>query len=344
MLIMKYINLVPTLLVETTPECNLQCKYCYRKNNEIIKDHINETRIIKLIMGIKNFQNEVKEKECLVIFFGGEPLLGFNLIDKITGEFKSNKIRFGIQTNGTLLNRQIISFLKERNIMLSISYDGLPIINDANRIFPNGRGSSEIIINKIRLLVKEEMEFGVLSIVNSMSVKNTKNILDHICSLGIKNISFLPLHSVSNCITGKEYAIFLLDCLSWLKNNSERKLIIRELKAWAYNLFLSSPYLCGAGLQCPATRSLLYLDANGKIWACPERKMKTLLRMELKSSKISYQRKCLNCRFKLTCKMGCPVRFNGNYCEFIEIFVPNFLSIVKNDEKLIHLLLGVDNE
>lgn len=53
-------------------------------------------------------------------------------------------------TNGTLLNKEIIKFLVENNIFITVSLDGPKNMHDRYRIFPNGRGTYDIIINNLK--------------------------------------------------------------------------------------------------------------------------------------------------------------------------------------------------
>jgi len=88
-------------------------------------------------------------------FFGGEPLLQFKLMQKITEYLKTNyKDRFGLSlyTNGTLISNEVISFFLENKLFVTLSIDGAQETQDKNRKFLNNRGTFHIlepIVNKL---------------------------------------------------------------------------------------------------------------------------------------------------------------------------------------------------
>ena len=84
-----------------------------------------------------------------ISFFGGEPLLNYELIKKlvdyINRNFKNIKKIFHVTTNGTLINKDISKFFIENEFLLNISLDGPKNIHDRYRLFPNGAGSFDKI-------------------------------------------------------------------------------------------------------------------------------------------------------------------------------------------------------
>jgi len=84
-------------------------------------------------------------KRIAISFFGGEPLLSFELIKHcvsyIEAEYYGNKIDYSITTNGTLLDDNSIKFFAEKGFQILISLDGPKEIHDKRRRFANGKGS-----------------------------------------------------------------------------------------------------------------------------------------------------------------------------------------------------------
>ena len=98
-------------------------------------------------------------EEISIGFFGGEPLLNFPLIQEVVSYVKEKapgkKLLFGVTTNATLLNDEIIDFLRNEGITPLISFDGTPEYQRHNRILKNGRDSHDIVIQNVRRLMKK---------------------------------------------------------------------------------------------------------------------------------------------------------------------------------------------
>lgn len=121
--------MIATLQIQVTDLCNLKCPYCYvkqRKNvltfDMFLKQY---EKLNKLFSLYDYYQTEYDKFD--VGFFGGEPLLNLDVILKITDflrkEGRLNEVH--IQTNGTLLTKEIIDKLNEYKIAWSYSYDGI---------------------------------------------------------------------------------------------------------------------------------------------------------------------------------------------------------------------------
>ena len=106
-----------------------------------------------MLLRIKSHCLENNLTKFLIIFHGGEPLLiGLdfykNLIEKVDEIIpKSIEISYGMQTNAVLLTESWCLELKKLNINLGISLDGTPKSNNKNRIYHDGKGSYNDIIN-----------------------------------------------------------------------------------------------------------------------------------------------------------------------------------------------------
>jgi uncharacterized protein len=165
------------LLLEVTQNCNLQCRYCiysevypmYRNNT---LRAMNEDIAIKAIDLYFSLLREGISynpyREPTIGFYGGEPLLNFELIKKcikyVKIKYKEFNPHFTITTNGTLLSSKIASFLVQSNCSLIVSLDGPKEEHDRNRIFPNGKGSYDIIMKRLNNLKKFYPDLPVFSI------------------------------------------------------------------------------------------------------------------------------------------------------------------------------------
>ena len=71
-------------------------------------------------------------------------------------------MRFSIQTNATLINQEYIDLFKDYGIHVGISLDGYDVNTNKYRVYKNGRNSFGDVIDKIRLLKKNNMRLILL--------------------------------------------------------------------------------------------------------------------------------------------------------------------------------------
>lgn len=156
----------PQLILGVTENCNLRCKYCiFSGNYEDFRTHANNTMkldtaiksVDKFIDYVNKWTESSPEKQPIISFYGGEPLLNYNLIKEVVKYVNSKQFNtmYSMTTNGTLLNDEIIKFLVDNNFLISVSLDGDKEINDKNRVFPNNLGSFDIVFNNIKKIQNE---------------------------------------------------------------------------------------------------------------------------------------------------------------------------------------------
>lgn len=138
-----------TLIV--TSNCNLSCLYCFcgKKSAEIMSFDIAKKAVDIL-------SNE-SASQPLITFFGGEPLIEIDLINKVCAYAKSKicDVRFSLTTNGTLLNEKEYEIINKWNIRCMVSVDGLECQHDANRTYIDKRGSwQDIMSNLLKMNTK----------------------------------------------------------------------------------------------------------------------------------------------------------------------------------------------
>jgi len=127
-----------------TERCNLKCDYCYMtKRFQDMSKEIFDLHYESLPILMKTY----KESNYVAAYFGGEPLMNWDLIEYSAPIFKNDEKCVGsfIATNGLALGPERQEFLKRNNVRLSISFDGL--WNDVNRKLADGKESLKYYIN-----------------------------------------------------------------------------------------------------------------------------------------------------------------------------------------------------
>lgn len=124
--------------VYPTRACNLDCLYCYQPKKKS-GDHSNEEVDTAIFMNTETAEATVRfilsdepNRTKNVQFFGGEPLLAWDIVQFFVDELK-NSAGFSITTNGTLLNDEKLAYLKANNFSLALSLDGPPDVTRKTR-------------------------------------------------------------------------------------------------------------------------------------------------------------------------------------------------------------------
>ncbi|MGL5713565.1 MAG: radical SAM protein [Paraclostridium sp.] len=150
------------LSIEMTEKCNLRCKYCiYHEEQGGFRTFGKEDITFDVIKKAIDLLAISSEKEVYVSFYGGEPLLKFDLIkqsieyckEKLVGK----KIHHNMTTNATLITKEIADYLSSiDNYFTTISLDGPELIHNRNRVFVDGTGSFEKVMKGLENLVRAE--------------------------------------------------------------------------------------------------------------------------------------------------------------------------------------------
>ena len=167
------------LVISITGNCNLDCKYCfygddykYSRNRSSKKNSLNDLiNIIDLFAEISN-----PDKRAIA-FYGGEPLLELNNIKRIISycQQKEYGFKFMITTNGTLLNPETADYLIYNDFDISVSIDINKDIHDMNRIFPDGKGSYNNIMENLDYIKKRYPEtFGRINFISTVDETDKK--------------------------------------------------------------------------------------------------------------------------------------------------------------------------
>lgn len=169
------------LVLMIAQDCNMKCKYCIADNGTYNRE--------KMFMDIETAKKGV-EKICHLeditelMFFGGEPFLNFPLIRKIVEltEIRGKDMVYGIVTNGTIMSDEIIDFIKEHNIKITVSLDGPAHIHNSCRVYKNGEGTHSRVMKNLKQLKKANIQYGIeatysKSILNKISPKDVLSYL-----------------------------------------------------------------------------------------------------------------------------------------------------------------------
>ena len=187
---MPKINL---LVIQPTPFCNIDCRYCYLPNRSS-KAVVERSTLVNLFTQV--FQAGWARDRITVIWHAGEPMvmpIAFyrDAFDLVAGlKPKGLELTHAFQTNGTLIDDEWCDFLLEARINLGVSIDGPQRFHDRNRVTRSGRGTFDKTIRGIRLLRKHEVPFHTISVLSSDSLAAPSEMFDFYVSEGIEHVCF----------------------------------------------------------------------------------------------------------------------------------------------------------
>jgi uncharacterized protein len=151
--------LVKSLCLHIAHDCNLRCGYCFAGTGDFGHDRGFMTAEVGFRAVDFIIENSGARRHCEIDFFGGEPLMNFDVVKQIVDyvhkrEAETGKIfKLTLTTNGVLLNEEISAYLNAQNISLVLSLDGRKNVHDNMRPFANGSGSYDYVLKNFRKTV-----------------------------------------------------------------------------------------------------------------------------------------------------------------------------------------------
>jgi uncharacterized protein len=184
---------IDLLVIQPTPFCNIDCKYCYLPDRNSTTSVSPET--------LRNLFSQVFASGWAgdglsVVWHAGEPMVlpidfyrqAFALIDGLRPA--NVALMHSFQTNGTLIDEAWCAFFAEAKVNLGVSVDGPQHIHDKSRVTRSGRGSFARTIAGIRLLVHLRVPFHVISVLSAESIAAPREMFDFYRAEGIRDVCF----------------------------------------------------------------------------------------------------------------------------------------------------------
>lgn len=183
--------------------CNLGCTYCFIRSGMPENYQFSKMSMETARFGIDLFAKSLNENvdiEPQIIFYGGEPLINFSVvegglsyIENLKGkEELPQSTSITINTNGTLINKKIVSVLRKvKNLNVALSLDGPKEVHNQCRKYRNGRGTFEDVMRNYRLLTQNEINVGLCCTISKYNVDQLEEISKwFVNELRVTSISF----------------------------------------------------------------------------------------------------------------------------------------------------------
>lgn len=194
-----------TLVLNVTSKCNLSCKYCYEYGEDRIVEAKSKPRFMDEATARASidfmFAEAGDSKHVHLTFFGGETLLNFKVL-KFAMDYAKERARdagktvdASLTTNATLLRDEIIDWMVEHDIGVTVSMDGAQEQQDALRVFANGKGSYDVVIPRVKRLLERHRSRPIGARVTltkgNLNVREIYRHLKH--EVGFFEVGFAPV-------------------------------------------------------------------------------------------------------------------------------------------------------
>jgi len=274
------INVLYLLLAEG---CNIDCSYCFFAGNFSRRPEINPMswelakKAIDFYAEVINRQeDEAPEKNKLINFYGGEPMLNRKVFERSVSYISnlSNKgvlpkgIRMSVNTNGTIMDRSLAEFISRHSVEIGVSIDGPKDIHDQCRKYANGQGTFHQAVAAYQILKEAGANVGVSCTISENTVGHLPDIFEWLIDeLEVTGMGFNPLIECRRFqVSDKDYsnrvAHDLIKCYQIARERGVYEdRMMRKVKAFVGGYFYER--------DCSAIGRQMVFGPNGTVGICP---------------------------------------------------------------------------
>ena len=321
---------VKALCLHIAHDCNLACQYCFAEEGE----YHGRRAMMSYEVGKKALDfliaNSGKRKNLEVDFFGGEPLMNWDVVVELVKyarsvEKKYNKnFRFTLTTNGVLLDEDKFEFINKEMSNVVLSLDGRKEIHDRYRVDYAGNGSWEKIVPKFQKFVearggKEYYMRGTFTHANPDFLKDIQTMLD----LGFNELSMEPVVCAEgdpSALTSEDMSIVMDQYEKLAQLMLERDKAGKPFTFYHYMIDLSGgPCIYKRISGCGSGTEYMAVTPWGDLYPCHqfvgEERFKlgdiwngvsnTQVQKEFASCNVYAHPECRDCWARLYCSGGC---------------------------------------
>lgn len=332
-------TVVKALCLHIAHDCNLACQYCFAGEGEYQGDRA----LMSYEVGKKALdfliQNSGSRTNLEVDFFGGEPLMNFQVVKDLVKygreqeKLHNKNFRFTLTTNGVLLNDDVMEFANKEMSNVVLSIDGRKEVHDFMRPSRNGKGSYDLILPKFKKLAesRNQTNYYVRGTFTHNNLDFSEDV-KHLAELGFKQISVEPVVSLPE----EPYAIKEEDipfiCEQYDK--LAQYMIEKKKEGKAFNFFhfmidlAGGPCVAKRLSGCGSGTEYLAVTPWGDLYPCHQFVgeteflmgnvfdgiTRTDIRDEFKCCNIYAKEKCKECFARYYCSGGCAAnsyKFHG---------------------------------
>ena len=340
-------TVVKALCLHIAHDCNLACKYCFAEEGE----YHGRRALMSFEVGKKALDfliaNSGSRRNLEVDFFGGEPLMNFDVVKQLVAygreqeKLHDKQFRFTLTTNGVLLNKEVQEFANKEMANVVLSVDGRKEVHDFMRPFRGGQGSYDYIIPKFKEMAESRNQTnyyvrGTFTHYNTDFASDVLSLADE----GFKQISVEPVVAPET----EDYAIKASDLPKIMEEYDylAKEMLKREKEGRGFNFFhfmidlSGGPCVAKRLSGCGSGTEYLAVTPWGDLYPChqfvgqeeflmgnvDEGIVRTDLQEEFKCCNVYAREKCQDCFAKFYCSGGCAANsynFTGRITDTYDI-------------------------
>ena len=326
----KTSGVVKALCLHVAHTCNLNCSYCFASQGNYHGDRA----VMSLEVGKRALdfliENSGTRRNLEVDFFGGEPLMNFDVVKELVAYAREREkecgknFRFTLTTNGLLINDDVIDFANRECSNVVLSLDGRKEVHDRFRVDYAGNGSWERIVPKFQKLVaaregKNYYMRGTFTHANPDFLEDIKVMLD----LGFNELSMEPVVCAPDdpsALTEEDLPIVLEQYEKLAELMLERHRAGKPFTFYHYMIDLKGgPCIYKRISGCGSGTEYMAVTPWGDLYPCHqfvgEEKFKlgnvfdgvsnTAVQEDFASCNVYARPECADCWAKLYCSGGC---------------------------------------
>ncbi len=345
-------TVIKALCLHVAHTCNLNCEYCFAAQGK----YHGERALMSFEVGKRALdflvENSGTRHNLEVDFFGGEPLMNFDVVKRLVEYARSienekgKHFRFTLTTNGMLIDDDVIDFANREMDNVVLSLDGRREVNDRFRKTAGGQGSFDVIVPKFQKFVKARGDKsyymrGTFTHFNPDFTKDIQTMLD----LGFNELSMEPVV----CPPADAYALTEEDKQTVLKEYEkladmmlEREKQGKPFTFYHYMLDLEGgPCIYKRISGCGSGTEYLAVTPTGELYPCHQfvgnkdylmgdiwqGVTRTDTRDKFKRCNAYSRKECDDCWARLYCSGGCAANaynatgdINGVYSYGCDLF------------------------
>ena len=340
-------TVVKALCLHIAHDCNLACKYCFAEEGE----YHGRRALMSFEVGKKALDfliaNSGNRRNLEVDFFGGEPLMNWEVVKKLVEYGRSQEkihnknFRFTLTTNGVLLDDEIMEYCNREMSNVVLSLDGRREVNDRMRPFRKGAGSYDLIVPKFQKFAesRNQTNYYVRGTFTRNNLDFSQDVL-HFADLGFKQMSIEPVVAASTEL----YAIQEEDIPKILSEYDKLAVeyINRKKEGRGFNFFhfmidlQQGPCVAKRLSGCGSGTEYLAVTPWGDLYPChqfvgqekfllgnvEEGITNTEIQDQFKLCNVYAKEKCRDCFARFYCSGGCAANsynFHGSITDAYEI-------------------------
>jgi uncharacterized protein len=323
------------LMLRVTDRCTLRCAYCYQAPDE---EHAEYDLSMEDARSAIDLFLQRGARTATVLFTGGEALMRPAFIERCIRYALDRarqfgiRVRFALQTNGTVNRPDVVRLLREYAIAVGISYDGRDDLHDQKRPFANGRGSARRVRETVRCFVESGIRVSLLATVNADNVACIPEICQRLEEEGIERIKFSLLTCQGRAQGSRavappphdDWIRAMIGLLDRVESGAVEALRVEQLVNMLNLVLLPEPiYQCDKR-PCGAAKAFFAALPDGHLYPCetfpavPRYRLgptrgstiadldEATVRAELQRGASERESRCGPCPLRAWCSGGCP--------------------------------------